>query len=218
MLFFLHGDTYRLTFMLLMAACVMTLIWRLRQTEAGDLRQQIKWALFGFSGYALFLSLALAIDMSKLTVGSFATQIVLEIVGGLSFGLAFLCLNLGLLIALMRFRLYDAEAVIGRSANFALITLALGGIFAATNEAVKVFVQNLYGPPRARRRVFSRPPLNRPRQSRARANLGLVRGRFSATSWCCATIYPSAFATCARPRPCRSCSTNPVPHRKGRAH
>ena len=146
LLFFLNGDTYRLTFMLFMAACVMTLIWRLRQTEAGDLRQQIKWALFGFSGYAVFLSLALAIDMSKLTVDSFATQIVLEIVGGLSFGLSFLCMNLGLLIALMRFRLYDAEAVMSRSANFALITLALGGIFAATNEAVKVFVQNLYGP------------------------------------------------------------------------
>ena len=146
LLFFLKGDTYRLTFMLFMAACVLTLIWRLRHTEAGDTHQQIKWALFGFSGYALFLSLALAIDMSKLSVGSFGTQILLEVVGGLSFGLAFLCLNLGLLVALMRFRLYDAEAVISRSANFALITIALGGIFAATNEAVKVLVQSFYGP------------------------------------------------------------------------
>jgi hypothetical protein len=94
----------------------------------------------------LFLSLALVIDMSKLNVGGFGTQILLEVVGGLSFGLAFLCLNLGLLVALMRYRLYDAEAVISRSANFALITIVLGGIFAATNEAVKVFVQGFYGP------------------------------------------------------------------------
>ena len=40
------------------AVCVLTLIWRLRHTDAGDTHQQIKWALFGFSGYALFLSLA----------------------------------------------------------------------------------------------------------------------------------------------------------------
>jgi hypothetical protein len=129
-----------------MAACVMTLIWRLRHTEPGDAHQQIKWALLGFSGYALFLSLALLIDMSKLSVGRFGTQILLEVVGGLSFGLAFLCLNLGLLVALMRYRLYDAEAVISRSANFALITIVLGGVFAGTNEAVKVLVQSFYGP------------------------------------------------------------------------
>ena len=144
-LFFLKGDTYRLTFILFMAVCVMTLIWRLRNTEPGDTHQQIKWALFGFSGYALFLSLALIIDMSKLGTSSFGTQILLEVLGGLSFGLAFLCLNLGLLVALMRFRLYDAEAVISRSASFAIITLVLGGIFAATSEGVKELVLNVAG-------------------------------------------------------------------------
>ena len=146
LLLFLKGDTYRLTFMIYMTVCVLTLVWRLRNTEPGDSHQQIKWALFGFTGYTLFLSAALAIDMGKLGVGAFGTQIFLEVVGGLSFGLAFLCLNLGLLVALMRYRLYDAEAVISRSANLALITIVLGGIFAATNEAVKLFVQSFYGP------------------------------------------------------------------------
>jgi hypothetical protein len=124
-LFLLKGDTYRLTFILFMGACVMTLVWRLRQTEAGDAHQQIKWALFGFSGYAFFLSVALAIDMGKYGSASFGTQIILEVLGGFSFGLAFLLLQSGLLVALLRFRLYDAEAVISRSASFALITLVL---------------------------------------------------------------------------------------------
>ena len=144
-LFFLKGDTYRLTFILFMAACVMTLIWRLRHTEPGDTHQQIKWALFGFSGYALFLSLALVIDMSKLGAASFASQILQEVIGGLSFGLAFLCLNLGLLVALMRFRLYDAEAVISRSASFALIALALGAVFAAASDGLKQIILNYTG-------------------------------------------------------------------------
>lgn len=145
LLFLLEGDTYRVTFVLFMAACVMMLVWRLRNTEPGDAHQQIKWALFGFSGYALFLSLALAIDMGKLNVAAFGTQILLELLGGLSFGLAFLCLQMGLLVALLRFRLYDAEAVISRSASFAMITLVLGGIFAATSEGVKELVLNVAG-------------------------------------------------------------------------
>ena len=145
LLFLLKGDSYRLTFMIYMAASVMTLVWRLRQTEPGDSNQQIKWALFGFSGYALFLSLALALDMGKLNAGSFGTQILLEILGGLSFGLAFLCLQMGLLVALLRFRLYDAEAVISRSASFAMITLLIGGVFAATSEGVKELVLNVAG-------------------------------------------------------------------------
>lgn len=145
LLLVLKGDTYRLTFMLFMAACVMALVWRLRNTEPGDSHQQIKWALLGFAGYALFLSLALAIDMGKLNVAAFGTQILLEVLGALSFGLAFLCLQLGLLVALLRFRLYDAEAVISRSASFAMITLVLGGIFAATSEGVKELVLNVAG-------------------------------------------------------------------------
>jgi hypothetical protein len=145
MLFFLHGDFYRVNFVIFMIAGVMTLLVRLRRTPPSAARQQIKWALFGFSGYSLFLSIALASDMTKLTVGSFGAQLTLEVFAGLTFGLAFLCLQLGLLIALMRYRLYDAEAVISRSANVALITLGVAAVFAATADAVKQLVLNFYG-------------------------------------------------------------------------
>ncbi len=145
-LFLLEGEWYRAVFMLFMAVAVATLFARLRETPPGDARQQIKWALFGFSGYAVFLASALAADAFKLQVGSFGSQLLLELLGGLSFGLAFLCLQLGLMVALLRFRLYDAEVVISRSATFALVTVFIGGIFAASNEAVKVFIQGLYGP------------------------------------------------------------------------
>jgi hypothetical protein len=146
LLFLLQGEWYRAVFMLFMAVAVATLFARLRQTPPGDARQQIKWALFGFSGYAIFLAAALAMDAAKLQAGSFGSQLLLELLGGLSFGIAFLCLQIGLLIALLRYRLYDAEAVISRSATFALVTIFIGGIFAASNEAVKVFIQGLYGP------------------------------------------------------------------------
>jgi hypothetical protein len=145
LLFFLSGDTYRLTFVIFMAAGVLTLLWRLQDTPPGAARQQIKWALLGFSGYALFLAIALLSDMAKLNVGSFGTQLTLEVVAGLSFGLAFLCLQAGLLIALLRFRLYDAESVISRSANIALITLGVTAVFAGAADALKQVVYNYSG-------------------------------------------------------------------------
>ena len=146
LLFLLQGEWYRAVFVLFMAVGVAILFTRLRETPPGDARQQIKWALLGFSGYAIFLAAALTMDAAKLQAGSFGSQLLLELLGGLSFGIAFLCLQVGLLIALLRYRLYDAEAVISRSATFALVTIFIGGIFAASNEAVKVFIQGLYGP------------------------------------------------------------------------
>ena len=145
LLFFLHGNFYRLCFVIFMVAGVMTLLVRLRRTPPSAARQQIKWALFGFSGYSMFLSIALTCDMTKLTVGSYGAQLTLEVLAGLTFGLAFLSLQLGLLIALMKFRLYDAEALISRSANVALITLGVAAVFAATADALKQIIYNYYG-------------------------------------------------------------------------
>ena len=64
---------------------------------------------------------------------------------GISFALAGLILQLGLLIALLRYRLYDAEIVIGRSVNFAVITLGVAAIFAAAGDALKQIVYNYSG-------------------------------------------------------------------------
>ncbi|MCH8614994.1 hypothetical protein LZ016_02590 [Sphingomonas sp. SM33] len=144
-LFFLSGDLYRAAFVLFMMAGVLTLLWRLQNTPPSPARQQIKWALLGFSGYGLFLGIAFASDGAKLGVHSFGAQLSLELIAGLSFGLAFLLLQLGLLVALLRFRLYDAEAVISRSANFALITLGVAAVFAATADGLKQLILNYYG-------------------------------------------------------------------------
>jgi hypothetical protein len=144
-LFLLSGDWYRATFGLFMLVAVAILFTRVRQTPPGDARQQIKWALLGFCGYALFLGAALTMDGAKLHVDSFGSQMMLELLGDLSFGLAFLILQLGLMVALLRFRLYDAEAVISRSANFALITLGVAAVFAATADGLKQIILNYYG-------------------------------------------------------------------------
>ncbi|GAA4716194.1 hypothetical protein H9L13_06030 [Sphingomonas lutea] len=145
-LLFLHGQLYQSVFIGFMIIAVLLLLRCLRQTPSSDLRQQIRWALLGFSGYALLRGVSILADSMKWWTETFATQMLVEVVAGLSFAAGVLVLQLGLLIALLRYRLYDAEVVISRSANFALITVLIGGIFAAANEGVKVFVQGLYGP------------------------------------------------------------------------
>ena len=144
-LLFLQGQVYQGFFIGLMIVAVLMLLRCLRQTPSSDQRQQIRWALLGFSGYALLRGISIIIDLLKWSTDSFGTQFLIEMLAGLSFATGFLILQVGLLVALLRYRLYDAEVVISRSANFALITIMIGGIFAGANEAVKVFIQGLYG-------------------------------------------------------------------------
>ena len=142
-LLFLTGQLYQAVFICFMILAVLMLLRCLRQTPSSDQRQQIRWALLGFSGYAFLRGVSILIDLLKWSADSFGTQFLVEMLAGLAFATGFLILQLGLLVALLRYRLYDAEVVISRSANFALITIMIGGIFAGANEAVKVFIQGL---------------------------------------------------------------------------
>jgi hypothetical protein len=144
-LFFLSGDSYRAVFILFMALSVALLVRRMKAMAPGPSRQQIKWALFGFSGYALFLGASQLSDMLKGSVGAFWQQLFVEMFAGLSLGIAFLSLQLGLLVALLRFRLYDAESVISRSATFGIVMLAMGVAFAAGAEAIEEAVKAAAG-------------------------------------------------------------------------
>ena len=144
LLMFLQGQLYQVFFIGLMIVAVLMLLRCLRQTPSSDQRQQIRWALLGFSGYAFLRGVSILIDLLKWSTDGFGSQFLVEMLAGLSFATGFLILQVGLLVALLRYRLYDAEVVISRSANFALITIMIGGIFAGANEAVKVFIQGLY--------------------------------------------------------------------------
>jgi hypothetical protein len=142
-LFFLKGDVYRAV--LVMLCAVLMLIGCLRRTSPGDLRQQIKWALFGFCGYAIFLGISLSSDMMKPQAAAFSSQLLLEMTAGLSLGLAFLALQLGLLVALLHYRLYDAEVVISRSATFALVTVFIGAVFAGAIQGLGDTIKSVFG-------------------------------------------------------------------------
>ena len=144
-LMLLQGTLYQSVFVCFMIIAVLSLLRTLRLTESAEQRQQIHWALLGITGYAVLRCISIAGDYLKWATDSFGQQLLVEIGAGISFALAVLMLQVGLLIALIRYRLYDAEFVISRSANVALITLTVAAIFAGTADGLKQIVYNYYG-------------------------------------------------------------------------
>jgi uncharacterized membrane protein YuzA (DUF378 family) len=145
LLMLLHGQVYQAYFICFMVIGVAAMIQRLRKTRSSEQRQQIRWALFGISAYAVLRCISIVCDTMKWSTGSFGHQLLVEMSAGISFALAALLLQLGLLVALLRYRLYDAEIVIGRSVNFAVITLGVAAVFAAAGDALKQIVYNYSG-------------------------------------------------------------------------
>jgi hypothetical protein len=145
LLMLLQGQVYQSFFVGFMILAVLLLLRCLRKTPSSDMRQQIRWALLGFSGYALLHGISIASDSFKWSMDSFGHQLLIELLAGVTFAIGVLILQTGLLIALLRFRLYDAEVAISRSANFALITLSVAAIFAAVQDVLKQIVYNYSG-------------------------------------------------------------------------
>ena len=144
-LMLLRGMPYQSYFVCCMIVAVLSLLRCLRLTDSSEQRQQLRWALLGITGYAILRTISIVADNLKWSATSFGHQLLLEMSAGISFALAVLVLQLGLLIALLRYRLYDAEFVISKSANVALITVGVAAVFAGTADGLKQIVYNYYG-------------------------------------------------------------------------
>ena len=127
-------------------SCVLAglaaLVLRYREIEPGAQKQQLKWVSLGlFAGIGLILT---ARGAAWLAAGDAVTMAGLIAIEGL-FQLGIIVLALGFLISLLRFRLYDAEAAISRSAIYAALTLSLVGTFAACESLLELLGQQYFG-------------------------------------------------------------------------
>jgi len=144
LLMLLHGQLYQVWLLLLLIMGVLIQIRHLRNAESTDVQQQIRWALLGFTGYSIFSALSWGLDQYKWLTGSLTTQLTMEVAAGFSLGLSIATLQLGLLVALLRYRLYDAEAIISRTARVAIMAVGLTAIFAGVMEGIITAVQDIY--------------------------------------------------------------------------
>ena len=109
-----------------------SLVARYRRIDAGPARQQLRWAFLGFfGGISLFLVIVSLLAVGdQLTAGDARWAVWLPVTVSILAGLSFPCMALGLMVSVLRYRLYDADNFIGRSAAYGVLTLGFVALFA----------------------------------------------------------------------------------------
>lgn len=116
-------------------AAIAALIQRFRDSSDDAQRQQLKWVALGLvAGIGLILAARAGASLA-------GPAIAFEAI----FQLGIVIVALGFLIPLLRYRLYDAEAVISRSAAYAVLTAALVATFAGSEALIESLGQNYLG-------------------------------------------------------------------------
>ena len=133
---------FALSFILAAAA----LVRRYRRHPADLRRQQLRWAFLGFfAGISLVIMvLPLLVAGNQLSAADPRWAVWLPIIGNIFAGLSFPCMALGLMVSVFRYRLYDADTVIGRSAAYGVLTLGFVGLFAGTEKLAEVLGERYF--------------------------------------------------------------------------
>lgn len=123
------------------------LIGRYRAVGTGPERQQLRWAFLGIVAGLLLLSIAILIDLAG---GALAAQDPRWLAWEYAFSpaiqtLGFCAIATGLIISILRYRLYDADAVIGRSAAYGALTVGFVMLFAASQKLIELSGEAYFG-------------------------------------------------------------------------
>jgi hypothetical protein len=126
-------------FLPLAIACVIlaiaSLVQRYRTTSSETLQLQLKWVALGLvSGIGLILCARAGAALIGARLGFEAM-----------FQLGIVLVALGFLVPLLRYRLYDAETVISRSAGYAVLTATLVAVFAGSEALIENLGQQYLG-------------------------------------------------------------------------
>ena len=116
-------------------AAIAGLVQRFRATDDEAQQQQLKWVALGLvAGVGLILGARAGAALS-------GPAILFEAM----FQLGIVVVALGFLVPLLRYRLFDAEAVISRSAAYAVLTAALVATFAGSEALIESFGHRYLG-------------------------------------------------------------------------
>jgi hypothetical protein len=117
---------------------------RYRRLQPGIERQQIKWAGFGFA-VGLILLLTAFILVPFIPAEPARPNPALNLTILLCFSLGVAAMPLGLLIALLRFRLWEADTFIARSAAYAVVSAIVGIVWAISADLAKFVISSTMG-------------------------------------------------------------------------
>jgi hypothetical protein len=134
----LHSRLFLPLAILCVLAAIGSVFHRFRFFSSEVERQQSKWIALGL---AVGIALILAARAASVFNDGASNPLVVE---GL-FQLGVVAIAIGFLVSLLRYRLYDAEAVISRSAAYALLTLFLVATFAGSEAVIEMLGQQYFG-------------------------------------------------------------------------
>jgi hypothetical protein len=132
------GNAIGVINMVVFLLVIISIRHRYRRLSSDLERQQIKWAVLGFCGAAVSL-LAVIVAALIVPVMTINPHILIWAETIRFFGVITMIasLALGLLVSLLRYRLYDADAIISRSAGYALLTLMIGAVWAGGERGIE---------------------------------------------------------------------------------
>lgn len=124
------------------AAAVVALISRFRTAEFETVRQQLKWVALGLVvGIGLILCARAGAALNAASPTLRPMPILWEAV----FQLGIVVIAMGFLVSLLRYRLFDAETAISRSAAFAALGVTIVAVFAGTEATIENLGQAYFG-------------------------------------------------------------------------
>lgn len=144
---FWHGprNLEYLGYLVFLALSVLSIAIPYRRLAGGLERQQLRWVLFGFAGGTVLLVVATAVSLLPGGASGPGLKSWTALAAQSLAALGMACFALGLIVSLLRYRLYDAEAAISRSAGYAVLTLMLGLTFAVSAKTVEYLVGTYLG-------------------------------------------------------------------------
>lgn len=139
-----HPMFFALTLTIL-GLCIISIGRRYFKASAGVERQQIKWTLLGVVVFVVLALVSIGIEMA----GGRSDDAQLRLLCGIAFriitSLGTAALFGGLLISILRHRLYDADLAISRSVSAGALTLAVVAVFAVAEKAIEIFGEQYLG-------------------------------------------------------------------------
>jgi hypothetical protein len=132
-------------YLIFLTLSVLSIALPYRRLPGGLERQQVRWVLFGFAGGTLLLAVATIVSLLPGGASGPGLKSWTALAAQTLAALGMACFALGLIVSLLRYRLYDAEAAISRSAGYALLTLLLGLTFVVIAKSLEYVVETWLG-------------------------------------------------------------------------
>jgi hypothetical protein len=145
MFFVLEYSQFTLVAAPLFLATIVVVALRFQRVPAGVERQQFRWAAFGLIVGVLLLVARLPVVVIQANMHAGPLSPWIDLGGSFLHALGYAVIAAGFGVSLLKYRLYDAESFIGRSAAIATLTLLLPGVWAATEKALELILPGVLG-------------------------------------------------------------------------